>query len=79
MARITKTGGRKPITEGKLMMSRFRGAVIDQQAGATSGFRLLVPRDNGRSPGFVSLNISDLEAERIVTFFAEQFAKDRGV
>ena len=75
MARITKTGGRKPITEGKLCMSRFKGAVLDAEAGVTSGFRLLVPLDNGRRTGYMSLNLSDLDAERIVKFFGEQLAK----
>lgn len=45
MARITKTGGRKPVTEGKLCMSRFKGAMLDSEAGVTQGFRLLVPLD----------------------------------
>lgn len=76
MAQITKTGARKPLTAGKLCMSRFRGVIIDKDAGVASGFRLLVPRDDGKSAGFISLNISDLEAERIVKFFTEALAKD---
>lgn len=76
MARITKTGGRKPITEGKLAMSRFRGAIIDKDANASCGFRLLVPLENGRRTGFMSLNISDIEAENFVRFFNEQMKKD---
>lgn len=75
MARITKTGGRKPVTEGKLCMSRFKGAMLDSEAGVTQGFRLLVPLDNGRRTGFMSLNLSDLDAERIVRFFSDELAK----
>lgn len=75
MARITKTGARKPVTEGKLYLSRFKGAMLDSEAGVMQGFRLLVPLDNGRRTGFMSLNLSDLDAERIVKFFADELAK----
>ena len=75
MATVIKTGGRQPVTSGKLMMSRFRGAIIDKEAGEASGFRLLVPLEHGRRTGFLSLNISDIEAENFVRFYNDQVAK----
>ena len=77
MATLTKSRGRKPITSGKLMMSRFCGAVIDEAAGVTSGFRLLLPPEHGRTTGQMSLNITDHEAEQVVKFFSEYLYKDK--
>lgn len=77
MATLTKTRGRKPLTVGTMSMSRFRGSILDVEAGTKCGFRLLLPLASGRDTGFYSLNMTDEEAARFVSFYNEQTSKDR--